>query len=197
MSLLIAMFSFSLAMSISPGPVNMVIVSSGVNYGIRKTFSFVSGATIGFTLLLLCIGFGFYEVINLYPSILKYLAITGSLYIVYMGYVIGSSKPELDIKKQKQPTFMQGFLLQWLNPKAWIACVAGVSLFSSPENKEIFLTFSLVYFLVCYLSLFSWAVLGDKVKVFLSSESRLKLFNLLMGGLLVGTAIFLLYSQFS
>jgi threonine/homoserine/homoserine lactone efflux protein len=175
----------------------MVIVSAGVNYGIRKTFSFVSGATIGFTLLLLCIGFGFYEVINLYPSILKYLAITGSLYIVYMGYVIGSSKPELDIKKQKQPTFMQGFLLQWLNPKAWIACVAGVSLFSSPENKEIFLTFSLVYFLVCYLSLFSWAVLGDKVKVFLSSESRLKLFNLLMGGLLVGTAIFLLYSQFS
>lgn len=197
MSLLIAMLSFSLAMSISPGPVNMVIVSSGVSYGIRKTFPFVSGATIGFTLLLLFIGFGFYEVINLYPSILEYLAIAGSLYIMYMGYLIGSSRPELDIQKQKQPTFMQGFLLQWLNPKAWIACVAGVSLFSAPENKEVFLTFSLVYFVVCYLSLFSWSVLGDKVKVFLSSESRLKLFNLLMGGLLIITAIFLLYSQFS
>jgi len=196
MSLLIAMFSFSLAMSISPGPVNMVIVSSGVSYGIRKTFAFVSGATIGFTLLLLFIGFGFYEVINLYPSILEYLAIIGSLYIVYMGYLIGSSRPELEIKKQKQPTFMQGFLLQWLNPKAWIACVAGSSLFSVPENKEVFLTFSLVYFFVCYFSLFSWSVLGDKVKFFLSSESRLKLFNQLMGGLLIVTAIFLLYSQF-
>jgi threonine/homoserine/homoserine lactone efflux protein len=196
MSLLIAMFSFSLAMSISPGPVNMVIVSSGASYGVRKTFSFVSGATIGFTLLLLFIGLGFYKVIDLYPSLLKYLAIAGSLFIVYMGYLIASSKPELDIQEQKQPTFTQGFLLQWLNPKAWIACVAGVSLFSVPDNNQVFLTFSLVYFFVCYLSLFSWSVLGYKVTILLSSEFRLKLFNQLMGSLLIVTASFLLYSQF-
>ena len=197
MSLLIAMFSFSLAMSISPGPVNMVIVSSGASYGIRKTFSFVSGATIGFTLLLLFLGLGFYKVIELYPSILKYLAIAGSLFIIYMGCLIASSKPELDIKEQKQPTFIQGFLLQWLNPKAWIACVAGVSLFSVPDSNQLFLTFSLVYFLTCYFSLFSWSVLGNKVTILLNSEFRLKVFNQLMGGLLIITACFLLYSQFN
>jgi len=196
MSLLIAMFSFSLAMSISPGPVNMVIVSSGASYGVRKTFSFVSGGTIGFTSLLLFIGLGFNNVIDWYPSFLKYLAIAGSLFIVYMGYLIASSKPELVIKEQKVPTFMQGFLLQWLNPKAWIASVAGVSLFSAPNNNQVFLTFALIYFLVCYLSLFSWSVLGDKVTVFLNSQLRLKLFNLFMGGVLIVTAGFLLYSQY-
>lgn len=195
MSLLIAMFSFSLAMSISPGPVNMVIVSSGASYGIRKTFSFVSGATIGFTLLLLFIGLGFYKVIDLYPDFLKYLAVAGSLFIIYMGFLLASSKPELDIEKQKLPTFMQGFLLQWLNPKAWIACVAGVSLFSVPNNSEVFLTFSLVYFVVCYMALFSWSVLGDKVTIFLNNELRLRLFNVLMGSLLIVTACFLLYSH--
>jgi len=197
MSLLIAMFSFSLAMSISPGPVNMVIVSSGASYGVRKTFSFVSGGTIGFTSLLLFIGLGFYKVIDWYPFFLKYLAIAGSLFIVYMGYLIASSKPELAIKEQKLPTFMQGFLLQWLNPKAWIASVAGVSLFSEPNNNQVFLTFALIYFLVCYLSLFSWSILGDKVTILLNSQLRLKLFNLLMGGLLIVTACFLLYSQFN
>ena len=197
MSLLIAMFSFSLAMSISPGPVNMVIVSSGASYGVRKTFAFVSGGTIGFTSLLLFIGLGFYKIIDLYPLLLKYLAIAGSLFIVYMGYLIASSKPELDIKEQKLPTFIQGFLLQWLNPKAWIASVAGVSLFSVPNNNQVFLTFSLIYFLVCYLSLFSWSVLGDKVTILLNSQLKLKLFNQLMGGLLIMTASFLLYSQFN
>jgi threonine/homoserine/homoserine lactone efflux protein len=197
MSLLIAMFSFSLAMSISPGPVNMVIVSSGASYGVRKTFSFVSGATIGFTLLLLFLGLGFYKVIDLYPSILKYLAIAGSFFIIYMGYLIALSKPELDIKEQKQPTFIQGFLLQWLNPKAWIACVAGVSLFSVPDSNQLFLTFSLVYFITCYFSLFSWSVLGNKVTILLNSEFKLKIFNQLMGGLLIITACFLLYSQFN
>lgn len=197
MSLVIAMFSFSLAMSISPGPVNMIIVSSGANYGIRKTFSFVSGATLGFSFLLLFIGLGFYKVIDLYPSFLKYLAIAGSLFIVYMGYLIATSEPELDIKERKKPTFMQGFLLQWLNPKAWIACVAGVSLFSAPNSIQVFLTFSLIYFLVCYFSLFSWSVLGNKVTAILNNKFRLRLFNQLMGGLLVVTACFLLYSQFN
>jgi len=202
MSLLMAMFSFSLAMSISPGPVNMVIVSSGANYGIRKTFAFVSGATIGFTLLLLFIGLGFNRVMDVHPYFVKYLAVAGALFIIYMGYLIASAKPMLENKEQdnnaqKQPTFMQGFLLQWLNPKAWIACVAGASLFSIPENHQVFLTFSLMYFLVCYLSLFAWSVLGDKVTILLSSAFRLRLFNQFMGGLLIITACFLLYSQFS
>jgi threonine/homoserine/homoserine lactone efflux protein len=113
-----------------------------------------------------------------------------------MGYSLASSRSELDIKKEKLPTFIQGFLLQWLNPKAWVACVAGVSLFSEPNDNAVFLTFSFVYFVVCYLALFSWSVLGDKVTIFLNSQFRLKAFNLLMGGLLIVTACFLLYSQF-
>ncbi|PKG37137.1 LysE family translocator [Psychromonas sp. Urea-02u-13] len=197
MSLFLAMLSFSFVMSMSPGPVNMVIVSSGASYGVRKTFSFVSGAAIGFILLLLFIGLGFYKVIELYPFFLKYLALAGSLFIIYMGYLIASATPRLTIEKQKLPTFMQGFLLQWLNPKAWIACVAGVSMFSSPDSHDVFLTFSLVYFVVCYFALFSWSVLGDKVTLLLNSEFKLQVFNKLMGGLLIVTAGFLLYTQFT
>ena len=196
MSLLFAMFSFSLVMSISPGPVNMVIVSSGATYGVRKTFAFVSGGTIGFTSLLLFIGLGFYQIIDLYPILLRFLAVVGSLFIVYMGYLIACSKPELAIEEQRRPTFIQGFFLQWLNPKAWIASLAGVSLFSVSDNGQVFLTFSLVYFIVCYLSLFSWSVLGDKVTIFLNSPLKLIIFNQFMGGLLIVTGGFLLYSQF-
>ena len=196
MSLLISMFSFSLVMSISPGPVNMIILSSGVNYGIRRTFPFVSGATIGFTLLLLFIGLGFYEVINLYPFFLKYLAIAGSLFIFYMGYLIATSKPTLSIDSKKQATFTQGFLLQWLNPKAWMACVSGASLFSSTDSYQLFLTFSFIYFIVCYLSLFIWSLLGDSAAILLNNDFKLQLFNRLMGCLLMITACFLLYVQF-
>lgn len=52
MLLVFSMFIFSLTLSFSPGPVNMVIISSGAVNGFKKTFSFVSGATTGFTLLL-------------------------------------------------------------------------------------------------------------------------------------------------
>jgi threonine/homoserine/homoserine lactone efflux protein len=197
MSLLLAMLSFSFVMSISPGPVNMVILSSGASYGVRQTFPFVSGATLGFTLLLLCIGLGLYEVVQLFPDFLRYLALAGAAFIIYLGYLIASSAPKLSIEKQKRPTFIQGFLLQWLNPKAWMACMSGVSLFSAPEGYQQFLSFLLLYFLVCYASLFSWSLLGDRAAQLLNSEARLRLFNRLMGGLLILTACFLLYVQFS
>ncbi|WP_163334550.1 LysE family translocator, partial [Klebsiella aerogenes] len=135
MTLILAMFLFSLTMSISPGPVNMVIISSGASYGFRRTFPFVSGATIGFTLLLIVIGFGFYASIEKYPLFFKYLNVAGSAFIIYIGYKIASSRSELSLTKSEAPSFTQGFLLQWLNPKAWIACASGVVLFSEPSKN--------------------------------------------------------------
>ncbi len=196
MTLLLAMFSFSLVMSITPGPVNMIILSSGINYGAKRTIPYVSGATVGFTLLLLFIGLGFSQFIHAYPFFLTYLAIVGSLYIIYMGYKIASSKPGLEISKKATPKFYEGFLLQWINPKAWIACVSGASIFSSAESYNSFLTFAIIYFIVCYLSLGIWAVLGNKVSYLLKDHFRLRLFNFTMGILLMITAGYLCYGQF-
>lgn len=196
MTLLLAMFSFSLVMSISPGPVNMIIVSSGINYGAKRTFPYVSGATIGFTLLLLFIGFGFFQVTQNYPAFFTVLAVAGALFIINMGYKLAISKPEFKLSYNKIPKFYEGFLLQWLNPKAWIACVSGVSLFSSPESYQPLLTFVLIYFLVCYACLGAWAILGDKISILFHNHTRLKAFNVFMGGLLIVTAIYLLANQF-
>ncbi|MEX0533075.1 LysE family translocator [Raoultella terrigena] len=195
MILIFAMFMFSLTMSISPGPVNMVIISSGASHGFRKTLPFVSGATIGFTLLLIFVGFGFYAIIEKYPLFFKYLNVAGSVFIIYLGYKIASSRPELSLTKTETPGFVQGFLLQWLNPKAWIACASGVVLFSEPSNNTPLTVFIIIYFLVCYFSLAAWAVLGNKVSILLNSTQRIRTFNFLMGGLLIVTASYMLFSQ--
>ena len=183
-------------MSISPGPVNMVIVASGANHGFWRTFPFVSGATIGFTLLLIFVGFWFLRVIESYPVFLEYLGITGAAFIIYVGYKIASSHPDLVMEKGNIPSFMQGFLLQWLNPKAWIACASGAALFSNPQTHAPMITFMGIYFVVCYLSLAAWAVLGNRVAILLNSTLRIRFFNLAMGAMLIATACYMLYLQF-
>ncbi|MEJ2419018.1 MAG: LysE family translocator [Exilibacterium sp.] len=195
MSLILTMCAFSLAMSISPGPVNMVIVSSGANHGFQRTMPFVSGATIGFTLLLLFIGLGFFQFVKSYPFFLDYLTVAGSTFIIYMGYKVATSIPDIAVKDKDIPRFFEGFLLQWLNPKAWIACVSGVSLFSNPETHATLLTFVFLYFLICYASLAAWAILGDKATLLLGDHGRLRLFNIVMGVLLIGCACYMLYIQ--
>jgi threonine/homoserine/homoserine lactone efflux protein len=193
---ILAMFSFSLAMSISPGPVNMMIISSGINHGVKKTMPFVSGATVGFTLLLVLIGLGLMNVVNLYPSLLGFIEIAGASFIIYMGYKIANSVSELTLKNQDKKTlkFYEGFLLQWLNPKAWIACVSGVSMFVS--SNSAFLIFVIIYFVVCYISLSLWGVLGQKATIFLNTAIRLKLFNMVMGGILIFSASSLIIIKF-
>ena len=195
MSLLIAMCIFSLTMSISPGPVNMVIVSSGANHGFRRTLPFVSGATIGFTLLLMFVGFWLIQIVSRHPVFLKYLEFVGAAFVMYVGYKIASAPPEIAVEKKRTPTFMEGFLLQWLNPKAWIACASGAALFSDPDTNATLMAFVLVYFLICYLSLAAWAVLGDRLAILLNNRLRVRVFNLTMGGMLTLTAAYLIYAQ--
>ena len=191
LTVLIAMFTFSFAMSISPGPVNMMIISSGINNGFSKTFAFISGGAIGFTLLLIFIAFGFSSILLDYPNFLKYLGFFGALFIVYMGYKIAISKPDMELQDdEKILKFYQGFLLQWLNPKAWVAAVSGVSIFSSSNMSLI--VFVSIYFIVCYGCLSFWGILGQKATRILNTTLRLKVFNILMGSFLIISALTLI-----
>ncbi|XOB61653.1 LysE family translocator [Campylobacterota bacterium DY0563] len=195
MSVIFAMSYFSFVMSISPGPVNMIIISSGISNGFKKTFLFISGATIGFTVLLAFISFGFSRIIEAFPNFLIYLSFLGSSFIIYMGYKIINSAEKIELEKNKSfiPKFYEGFLLQWLNPKAWIACVAGVSLFSSSTNNLIL--FIIIYFLVCYLCLSFWAIVGQRVMFLFQTQRRVKILNIIMGSLLILVALYLFYMQ--
>lgn len=189
LSLIVSMFIFSLSMSISPGPVNLTILTSSMNYGVKATFAFISGATIGFTLLLASVCFGLYQMIVIYPVLLDVITILGTVLLLWIGLNILSAKGTV-ISSQSQdevkiPTFIQGALMQWLNPKAWIAAVAGTGLFSTGHIHAVLLVFVVIYFVVCYLSLLLWGIAGEKLASFLNTGNRARLFNIVMGVLLI------------
>ena len=56
MSLIISMATFALVASITPGPVNIVALSSGAQFGFRASQRHVAGATLGFVVLLVLMG---------------------------------------------------------------------------------------------------------------------------------------------
>lgn len=196
MSLIIAMCLFSLSMSISPGPVNMLTLSTGVNHGFRKAMPFVSGATTGFSLLLLLVGLGITKVASDNTEFLRLLAVIGSGYIIYLGYCVASAKPNIEVESKSRPGWWLGALLQWLNPKAWTACLAGVSLFNLADSIPMLLLFVGLYFVICYASIASWALVGARMQNLLSSRTKVRFFNVLMGGMLILVAFYLLVLQF-
>lgn len=192
---LLAMFSFSLIMSLTPGPVILMIVTSGVNYGFRKTFSFISGATIGFITLLILMALGLSQIYTFYSDFFRFVELLGVCFICYMGYNIAVSKAtlEVDNNNKKYLKFHEGFLFQWLNPKAWIAALSGTSMFS--ETTSALTIFIVLYFFVAYLSLSFWGLLGKKLRKIFSNQKILKIFNILMGSILIFTGLSMLLTN--
>lgn len=199
--MLASMLLFAFAMSITPGPVNTVILSTSLNHGFKRSVPYISGATIGFTLLLIFIGFGLHSVLTDYPMVLKGLAVLGSLFVCYIGFKImlsataaSMSHPPLD--QVRIPHFNDGFLLQWLNPKAWLSCVSGTTMFASVESSQPLTLFIIINFFTCYVCLLFWGICGDRFSIVLNSGSRLKYFNMSMGAFLILSAILILTDFF-
>lgn len=192
MSIIIAMCTYALTMSISPGPVNVITMTSGLNHGVYRTIPFVAGATIGFTLLLFAIGLGAAELTTLFPHAMQTIGYAGAVFMLYMAYKIASSKGSVSLEEGTEPGFFQGMLLNILNPKAWIASISGVTAFTTKGDPSSLFLFCALYFVICFIGVGAWAVVGKQAKILVQTEKHLRLFNIFMGTGLAAVSMFLL-----
>ena len=193
MSLFLSMATFALASSITPGPVNIVALSAGAQFGLTPALRHVSGATLGFTLLLLMIGFGLSELLERAPGLTTFIRLAGVAFLLYMAFRLSTDDGRLNAKKRApQPTMLHGAAMQWLNPKAWLASVAGMGLFASAGDAASIWRFAAIYFVICYASLACWAYAGTFLRQYLTEPRRIMQFNRLMAVLLLICAVYLL-----
>lgn len=193
MSVLVSMAAFALASSITPGPVNIVALSSGARYGLGAALLHVTGATLGFTLLLILIGFGLHETLLHLPFLTLAIKWAGVAFLLYMAWKLAWDDGQLDVEREgDKPSMLVGAIMQWLNPKAWLACTAGMGAFVASGETRLIWQFALIYFVICYLSLACWAFAGTFLRQYLKSALGIRVFNRSMALLLVGCAVYLL-----
>lgn len=193
MSLSLSMAAFALAASISPGPVNIVALGAGARHGLRPAMRHVTGATLGFILLLVLIGLGLHEVLRHWPGLAVALHWAGVLFLLYMACKLARDDGALgEGRDTHAPSLLRGAAMQWLNPKAWLACVAGIGAFVGQGETALLGQFSLIYLVICYLSLGCWALAGSLIRSYLDNPRRLRLFNRSLAALLVLSALYLM-----
>lgn len=193
MSLTLSMAAFALAASISPGPVNIVALGAGAQHGLRPAMRHVTGATLGFILLLILIGLGLHQVLRHWPGLTLALHWAGVLFLLYMAWKLASDNGALGEGRDTQsPSLLRGAAMQWLNPKAWLACVAGIGAFVGQGETALLGQFSLIYLVICYLSLGCWALAGSLIRSYLDNPRRMRLFNRSLAALLVLSALYLM-----
>jgi len=193
MTLILSMATFALVASLSPGPVNLVGFNTGLVHGWRPALWHVAGATLGFVVLLLAVGLGLHEVLAAWPALLWVLRVAGALFLLYLAWKLARAAGDLGSAALAAcPGFRDGALLQWLNPKAWLAAAAGVALFVGEDRGRLML-FAGLYLVICFASLACWAVAGQWLRGHSPSAARLRLLNRALAALLVLCAASLLW----
>jgi threonine/homoserine/homoserine lactone efflux protein len=89
---------------------------------------------------------------------------------------------------------MYGAAMQWLNPKAWLASLAGMGAYAVDGGSMQIFRFAAIYFVICYLAIACWAWAGTFLRQYLNDARRVRLLNRVMAALLTASAIYLLYA---
>lgn len=192
LSWLSSVFIFTLVTAVSPGPVNLLAMSSGVNASLSLGFRFVFGATTGFCLLVLLSGLGLQSLINAYPEILSVLRWGGAVFLLWLASLLWRADGRLDDNIGFRPTFLRGALLQWLNPKAWLSAVSIVSLYA-PTALSALAVMTAIYFVVCFASISAWLLAGRLLAKWLREPAYLRIFNRSLAVLLLLSLLYLFF----
>jgi threonine/homoserine/homoserine lactone efflux protein len=186
--LLSALAAFAFVTSITPGPNNLMLMTSGVNFGFRRTIPHMLGVGLGFVFMLVLVGAGLIEVFDRYPVSYTALKIFSVAYLVYLAWKIATAgAPDTKGSSAKPITFVQAALFQWVNPKAWAMALTAISAYAPSKGLGAIVLVGLVFGAVNLPSVGSWTILGQQMRRVLTNPRRLRLFNIIMAVLLLAS----------
>lgn len=187
-----AVLLFSLVMAFTPGPNNMMLASSGATYGIRRTLPHLLGVTAGFPVMVLLVGLGLASILLASPKLQLAMKIVSCAYLLWLAFQIGKSRSAGDAKAGKPMSFLAAAAFQWINPKAWLYAVGVISAYTSGNGTGLYRQVVIIALLNIAVSLAStatWTAFGAGIRRFLRTSHTLRLFNVLMALLLVGSVV--------
>jgi len=187
---LIALMTFALVSTVSPGPNNIMLMTSGANVGFMRTIPHMLGIIVGFSVMVILVGFGLMGLFTNYPAVQQGLRIVSIFYLLYLAIKIATSKSMSSEAADYRPmSFLSAASFQWVNPKAWTMVLTAISVYAASTQLQDILLVSLVFALITVPSVGLWTAAGKKLQTSLQAPHRIKVFNYCMAALLIGSIL--------
>ena len=189
-SLLMALTAFGAVMAFTPGPNNIMVLSSGLTYGFRRTLPHIAGIAIGISFMVAATGLGLGAIFIAWPILQTILKYAGIAYLIYLAYIIAMSGPVTSGQdNQATPmTFWGAALFQWVNVKGWVMVIGIITAYSAiasfPWNIAVQ---AALMFVMGALSSVAWALFGSSLRPVLTSPRAVRAFNVVMAVLLLAS----------
>lgn len=196
---LIALMGFVVVMTGTPGPNNMMLLASGANFGFRRSIPHILGITAGCQILLVAVALGLGQLLTRFPVLELFLKVLCGIALLYLTWtlvkpafaavpVVVQNDPEHEPVVTRPLSFWQGAMFQWVNPKAWMMMLTAIATYTQPQtiwSNTLMIGFFFVVLGMPVISL--WNLFGASLRAFLLDPLKARVFNLVMGVLLLGS----------
>ncbi|MGC9369740.1 MAG: LysE family translocator [Paracoccaceae bacterium] len=191
LSALVPMAMYIFVMSITPGPNNMMLATSGLSFGISRSVPHILGITAGVALQLVFAGLGLGAVFAAEPAIQLSLKVIGTAYLLWMSWRLWRAGAPDPAPAARSISFGEAAVFQFINPKAWLIAVTMCSAFLIPKSPLIWqvAVFSLAFLVVGGPSMFVWACLGAGLRRIAADAWRVRRINRILAGLSAMTGV--------
>lgn len=207
---LLPLIAFTASSAMTPGPNNIMLMTSGVNFGFRRTLPHMLGVMVGFPVMVLVVGLGIGTTLLTQPLVHKSVTILGILYLLWLAWHIASAdvtsnEAQLIAAEQEAEgpratparqaarpmSFLGAAAFQWVNAKAWISIIGMLAIYA-PKGYGVvggILVVAVINLVTAAASATTWALFGLAVARWLENPLRRRLFNITMALLLVATLV--------
>lgn len=183
-----ALITFAFVSSVTPGPNNLMLMASGVNFGVLRSLPHMIGISTGFVIMSIILGMGLVQLLETYPQIHQALKIASVVYMLWLAWKIANaSAPQQKGAEAKPLNILQAAAFQWVNPKAWAMATTALTVYSPAGDIKSTVIVSLIFGCVNFPTISFWAILGQNFRKVLSNTRNLRIFNVTMALLLVAS----------
>lgn len=183
MESLLPLSVFAFVSSITPGPNNIMLTSSGIRFGFARCIPHMLGVVFGFGVMLALCAAGTGSLILALPALHIVLKAIGSTYLIYLAWQLRSMAFGRSDEDDARPmSFIGAALFQFANPKAWVMAVTGASAFLPPVQPVwlAIAVFCLLFSAINLPCLSIWAATGAVLRRYLTQEKWQRLFCAIM-----------------
>ncbi|TMH14146.1 MAG: LysE family translocator [Betaproteobacteria bacterium] len=190
MTELLPLMTYSLVMSSTPGPNNMLLTASGANFGYRRSLPHILGIGFGHgvQIFVTCLGLG--SLFVAYPLLHSALRVVGAAYLLILAWKLtGSAIAASELARPL--SFAQAAAFQAVNPKNWIKSITVASVFM-PSGVATGWAAAIVLVVTVAINfpcVSMWTLFGVAIRRLLTEPRRRRQFNLAMAGVLLLLAV--------
>lgn len=189
-----AFFAAAIPAFFTPGPNNLMLMTSSARFGLGRTVPHAIGIVLGFPLMVFVVGLGLGEVFEAFPILKTILKFAAAAYFLCMAWTLLGLKLHEAGGRERPMRIYEAALFQWVNPKAWAMAVSLVALVVDTGPGR-FWTIGLVTLGCLVIGPFScglWMVFGQQLELWLKRTGTERYLGAILAGLMVVAVILFL-----